>query len=158
MTDYFTILGLSPHFKQEDSDIKSAYFAKQRLFHPDKATSDTQRLHYVQQSADVNKAYHILKHPYSRLYYLLSLQGVDILHETAPSPTPSILMESMQWREDWQNCNSDAQKQAFKVRLEQAVDNALSSAVNALNADDKDAAVEAALRLRYLSKIKQELQ
>ncbi|MFM7853251.1 MAG: Fe-S protein assembly co-chaperone HscB, partial [Flammeovirgaceae bacterium] len=76
----------------DEAVIRNQYFAKQRQFHPDNAKNDKQRFEFLQISADINTAYHILKSPENRLYYLLKLQGVDILHEhNAPAPSPVIL-------------------------------------------------------------------
>lgn len=153
MTNHFTLLGFQPSFDIAPDALKAAYFKGQREYHPDKAISDKQRLAFMQQSADINQAYYVLKAEDSRLYYLLKLQGYDVLSEQATQPSPVLLMEIMELREAMMECGDMV---AFQADITSRIQATTQRAVQAYNAKDYDRAVEEALRLRYLTKINDE--
>nr|XP_026694636.1 uncharacterized protein LOC104266622 [Ciona intestinalis] len=66
--NFYTVLGVSP--KASPEDIKSSYFAKCKVFHPDKHRGD-QAMH--KRFVEVNEAYETLKDPLKRKEY-------DLLH------------------------------------------------------------------------------
>jgi molecular chaperone HscB len=154
MKNYFEMLDLPKSPSLDEVLIRNQYFAKQRQFHPDNAKNSKQRLEFLQISADINAAYHTLKSPENRLYYLLKLQGVDILSEhNMQSPSPAILMEAMELREEMLEANSDEAKQQFAQKLQAMRDELLNKAITAFENNDLQQATNHAMRLRYLSKI-----
>ena len=59
---YFELLGIVPAFNIDLSTLEKAYFAQQRLFHPDRLAGKTtpERMAALQRSADINRAYDAL--------------------------------------------------------------------------------------------------
>lgn len=154
MTNYFTLLELPEQFSLADSDLRRNYFSAQRKYHPDNAKNDSERLRFIQISADINAAYNTLKNPHLRLYYLLKLQGVDLLAENNNvNPPTHILLEAMELREE----ATEAQdKVAFINKLETLEQSLISQATHMLEAGELNHATNAALRLRYIHKIKED--
>jgi molecular chaperone HscB len=155
MENYFTLLGVAETTELDTHSVRDAYFAAQRRFHPDKASTPAERLHFLQLSADINAAYRTLRDEDSRLFYLLKLRGVDVLAEgSAAPPTPScILMECMDWREQMMEAETEVAKAAVRAALTSAKDSARMAAISALEKGDLSHAASSALRVRYLSKV-----
>ena len=154
---YFALLNLEEAITLNDVDLKKAYFKAQQQCHPDRARTNVQKLEFLQLSADVNQAYHTLKDFASRLNYILKLRGTDIDGEDAPNAPPSLLMESMEWREQWAACHDDNAKTAFQNMLDNKIEQYKNAAISAYKQNDLTAMVEAALYLRYLTRMKEEI-
>jgi molecular chaperone HscB len=155
MENYFTLLGVPESPEMDSAVLREAYFTAQRRFHPDKAATPEERLHFLQSSADINAAYRTLKDEDSRLFYLLKLHGVDVLAEGshAPPTHSCILMECMDWREQMMEADSPESKAQVRDALAIAKASAYGAAVAALSKNDVAEAASAALRLRYLGKV-----
>jgi Fe-S protein assembly co-chaperone HscB len=154
MTNYFTLLELPEQFALADSDLRQHYFALQRKYHPDNAKDNSERLRFIQLSADINAAYNTLKNPHLRLYYLLKLQGVDLLAENNNlNPPAHILLEVMELREEAMEAKD---KVAFISKLDTLEESLISQATHMLDAGELNHATNAALRLRYIHKIKED--
>jgi Fe-S protein assembly co-chaperone HscB len=160
MTDnYFAVLGLNEALLLDEAVLKKAYFKAQQRYHPDRATTDAERITYLQRSADINCAYHCLKTFDTRLNYLLKLRGIDIEStKDAPATPAALLMETMQWREKWMECDTQAQRVTFSASLDEKIMSHQQRALVAYNEINIPAMVEAALYLRYLSRMKQETE
>jgi molecular chaperone HscB len=103
ISEYFSLLSLNPSFDIDLQELEKAYFAQQRLFHPDRFVGKphAERLVALGKSADINKAYETLKNPLKRAQYLLHLQGIAVGtdHDTV-KPTQALLMEVIELREE----------------------------------------------------------
>jgi molecular chaperone HscB len=152
---FFDILGLKPRFDIDEEALEKAYFAKQRLHHPDKiAMSDkAARAKAVQVSMQLNDAYETLKNPLKRAEYLLISHQVIAANDHATISDPALLMQMMALREqmdeaannphDLLQCLEDTQKLAQQ---------SLASLQSAFSAEDFSAAKTAYLQLQYLHK------
>lgn len=73
-------------------------------------------LDYAQlQSSVINKAYHTLKDPLSRAQYLLKEQGIQV-NEGDSLSDPELLMEVMEFREELEEAQSEADIKPLKAR------------------------------------------
>lgn len=100
--DYFTLLGMKAAFAIDPQTLESAYFAQQRLYHPDRFVkkSPEERQAALLRCVDINAAYETLKKPLLRAQYLLHLQGIEVGTDSdTVKPSTRLLMETMQWRE-----------------------------------------------------------
>ena len=99
--NYFQLFDLPATFELDLTELGSRYLALQRKFHPDKyaAASNRDRLMSVQQTANINDAYHSLKQPLLRAEHLLALRGLKISHEQRSFTDPVFLMQQMELRE-----------------------------------------------------------
>ncbi len=156
--NYFSILDIEESVDIEPEVLNQAYFSQQRKYHPDKVASPDQRSVYLQHSADINTAYHTLKDTASRLYYLSSKHGYDILADASSVKTPAaLLMESMEWQESLESCHNS---ETLKKLTEQCLADIARTTEQAkmyMRAKDWKQAVEPLLRLRYLNRMNEQL-
>lgn len=99
MVNYFDILRLPEHFALDDAVLKTAYFARQRQYHPDRFVNKEpqERQYAMQRSIDVNRAYETLKDPLRRAQHLLHLQGIEVGGDNdTVKPSQAILVEAME--------------------------------------------------------------
>ena len=152
--NYFLLLDVPESADLDAALLREKYFEAQRRFHPDKANDPQERVRFMQLSADLNRAYQTLKQEDSRLFYLLSLKGVDVLADKpGVAVPPALLMEVMEWREQREEALSETQRQRLKesfVAKQQALHASCKAALE--RGDIQTAALEA-IRLRYLLKI-----
>ncbi len=157
MKNYFQLLELPENARLDAAHIRQQYFVLQRQFHPDNAKNTQMRLEFLQISADINTAYHILKDCELRLYYLLKLRGIDILADNPQdqgiAPSAAVLMEAMELREEMMEAATTEQKQQFASKIKLIRDNLLNQAIDLLAKNDMQKASNYAIRLRYISKI-----
>ncbi len=152
--NYFLLLDIPEAADLDAGRLREQYFSAQRAFHPDKARNAEERLHFLQRSADINRAYQTLKEEDGRLFYLLALSGVDVSADSAAFPVPPVLlMEVMEWREQAESADSEAERQSLTETFIDKQRELRTTCKAALAAGDLHAATEAALRLRYLSKL-----
>ena len=78
--DHFARLGLPAALDLDAAALDEAYFAQQRLWHPDRfvAKPAAERARASAEAAAVNDAYRTLKNPLTRAIYLADLKGVTI--------------------------------------------------------------------------------
>lgn len=120
---YFALLDLKPHFDINLNNLAERYRAKVALVHPDRFISASEREKRIalEQSANLNEAYQLLKTPSQRARYLLSLRGGNIPLETTVQD-PEFLMQQMQWHEELDDLNEQADIEKltnFKKRIKQ---------------------------------------
>jgi DnaJ domain len=67
ITDLYSILDVGP--ESTDEEIRKAYYAKTKTFHPDKARTEEDRILFEKRIKDINEAYKVLSDPDSRRQY-----------------------------------------------------------------------------------------
>jgi len=158
MRSLFDILGLPATFALNLATLEKAYFAAQRLTHPDRfiGKPEAQRLEAVTQSTLVNDAYETLKNPLTRAEHLLELQGIFALSDEAKVPS-AILMEMMELRERVMDAGADGAALAGMVAEIKALAAANETALGeSFAAADYAAATDETIRLQYLGKAMEE--
>jgi molecular chaperone HscB len=77
MQNHFERLGIPRRFSVDLSDLERAYLTLSRSVHPDYhlAGSDNDLAASLDLSASLNESYNILRDPFARAEYLLSLEG-----------------------------------------------------------------------------------
>ncbi len=96
MFDPFTLFGLKKQYDLDMELLEEAYFAAQKKTHPDQfsKSSSEEKAEASKRSADINRAYLILKDPLKRAEFLLRETNKDLF-----SHDPLFLEEVMQWKE-----------------------------------------------------------
>jgi len=96
MSDPFTLLGLEKKYDLDMKLLDKAYFDAQKKTHPDQfsKSSPEEKAEASKRSADINRAYLLLKDPLKRAELLLKEANRDLF-----SHDPLFLEEVMQWRE-----------------------------------------------------------
>lgn len=114
--DYFALLGVAPDYTIDLAELEKAYFAAQKLYHPDRfaGKSDAEKHTAAQRSVDINNAYKTLKNPLLRARYLLKEQGIIVgTDKDTVKPPQELLMEVMEWREEG---NLDVRSQVESIQ------------------------------------------
>lgn len=159
--DHFRRLGLGRSFAVDTAELDRRYFALQRQLHPDRFMKKTARERAVSQSqaASLNEAYEILRDPLDRAVYLLRLQGIEL--EPASGQTisdPALLMEAMEMREALSEAADAEAVQAVATQVEADRKVALDLLGRAFAGGDAKAARAQTLRLKYLTKLAEDIR
>ncbi|GHG62280.1 co-chaperone protein HscB [Alishewanella longhuensis] len=165
--NYFQLFDLPEQFELDLTELGSRYLALQKRFHPDNfaAGSERDRLLSVQQTANINDAYHSLKQPLLRAEHLLALRGLKISNEQRSFTEPAFLMQQMELREqlaevpeqtDPEQAIADIEQQLLKQR--KLLQNALSQALSARTTEQNQLAAELVRKLKFFYKLQQELE
>lgn len=161
--NHFALFGLEPAFGIDVARVEQAYRDLQSQVHPDRFShaTDAEKRLSMQWATHVNEAYQTLKQPVSRARYLLTLNGIETQEETNTAMPPAFLMEQMEWREAIGEARQAADAAEldqlhFKLRKElHSLQNRLGEQIDL----DKDfsAAAESVRKLRFLEKLKEEI-
>ena len=106
----FDIFGLEPLLAIDRAALDARWKDLQREAHPDRfatAPAAAQR-EAMQWSVRINEAYQRLKDPLKRAAYLCELNGAPIRAEDNTAMPPAFLMQQMQWREDLDDAETEA--------------------------------------------------
>lgn len=99
--DYFAFLGVPRRLTLDPADLEQRFRALSRQFHPDYFYNapPADRRASLERSSYLNDAYRTLKHPVSRIVYLLELEGVltpaDHTGGNASQQAPPALLEEV---------------------------------------------------------------
>ncbi len=162
MQNHFTLLELPEDFALDISALEKRYFEKQREFHPDrqagKGSAEKQRA--LLDSMAVNQAYQALKNPLLRAQHLLALHDIQVNTDGKDTlkPSPELLMEMMELREELSDCQSLPQLEKLEHYGAQEWDMMLAALAEHFATQHWESAGLAALRLRYLEKFREELR
>ncbi len=159
--DHFQRLGLERGFAVETAELDRRYFALQRQLHPDRFVKKTPRERAVSQiqAASLNEAYETLRDPLARAVYLLRLQGIEL--EPASGQTisdPALLMEAMEMREALSEAADDETVQAVAADVESQRKAGFDQLATAFAQNDTTRARTQALRLKYLTKLADDIR
>ena len=160
MTDYFSLLGLSPHFDLDLPVLEKAYLAQQRLYHPDRyiGRPALERQVALQRSADINHAYDLLKSPLKRAQYLLKLQGVSIgTDQDSIKPSQALLAETLEWREQLEEARLPDETNTFAKAIALAVERSVNIISVSYGEAMWEGMAQETLRLGYLLKTQEEV-
>lgn len=165
--NYFQLFDLPEQFALDLTELGSRYLALQKRFHPDNfaAASERDRLLSVQQTANINDAYHSLKQPLLRAEHLLALRGLKISNEQRSFTEPAFLMQQMMLREqlaevleqdDPEQAIADIEQQLSKQR--KLLQNQLNEALSAGTVEQDQLAAELVRKLKFFYKLQHELE
>lgn len=158
--NHFELFGLPVQFPLDGSLLASQFRELQKRFHPDNfsTASERDRLLAVQKAAQINDAYQVLKQPISRAEYLLSLNGLELAHETRTVNDPLFLMEQMELREELEEITDDALLFDFDTKVSTMFSNNLQQLEQELAAGDWNRAADRVRKLKFIAKLKQEIE
>lgn len=88
MDDYFQLFELPQKLSLDAARLKTLYYDLSRKHHPDfyQKKSPKKRLAATEKTSLLNKAYEILRDPFRRAEYVLSLAGQDVKKDLPVSP------------------------------------------------------------------------
>lgn len=162
--NHFELFGLQVGFAINLAMLDQNYRKLQSEVHPDRfaAASSAERVHSMQWATHVNEAYQTLKSPVTRARYLLQLHGIETLEETNTAMPAAFLMQQMEWREAIEDAinarNSDALDQLLRElrHAATALESELHESID--QQQDYAKAAEAVRKLRFLAKVRDEIE
>ncbi len=137
----FELFGVPERFEQERAAIDARWKELQREAHPDRFAAQgaaAQRI-AMQWSVRINEAYQRLKEPLKRAAYLCELRGAPIAAESNTAMPAQFLIEQMQWREELDDAQGEADLDVLEGQLKAARSDALER-IRKLLDEDNDAA------------------
>lgn len=160
---HYALFELQPAFDIDQEMLASRYRELARKVHPDRFADagETEQRHAIERSANLNEAYQTLKSPSRRARYLLTLEGREMPLE-ATVQDPAFLMQQMQWREELEELQEDADLPgivSFKTRLKAAQQD-LHDAFALIWRDEsqREEAERLVRRMQFLDKLTQEVR
>jgi len=97
MNNYFKTFDIPVEFDLDKSDLESRYLGLQKALHPDNFAnaSSNERLAAVNNIAQINAGYKVLKSPIERAEHIAQLNGVKVSEEHARIVDAEFLMQQM---------------------------------------------------------------
>lgn len=98
----FQTLGVEARFDLDRAVLEERHRALSKALHPDKhaGASASERRLALSRAIEVNEAFRALKDPIKRAEQLFVLAGVEVGETREPKPSPALLMEMMEAREE----------------------------------------------------------
>ena len=164
MQDYFSLFSLPQGFEVDRQLLDEHYRILQRTVHPDRYASagDQERRIAIQQAAEINEGYRVLKDPLARGRYLLELQGHAFDDEQATHQDPEFLMEQMELRESLEEVRAESDAfgrvQELITQIDTRMEQLTSSLAKALNEKDTETACLFLQRMQFFRKLAQEAE
>ncbi|MBL6664699.1 MAG: Fe-S protein assembly co-chaperone HscB [Rickettsiales bacterium] len=142
--NYFEIFDLEITTEINLDEIESKYLAFQQQFHPDKASTAD-----IEKSILLNEAFEVLQKPFSRLAYILKLNGIDINDDTkAPKVDGKTLQEVFELQEKFLEMSVED-----KQKLKEKVENLLTKSAQEINEENYEKAAQTLIKSKYFNKI-----
>ena len=162
MINYFTLFGVGQKYLIDKNELEKKYFALQLQYHPDRAVgkSEQEKIEIIKMSADINQAYASLMDDVERANHLLDIVGVRVNKEkdNTYKPSQALLVEQMELRERASDIESGNENKAELLsHIEAEFIGAQKDFNESFVNKDYSTAAQAAIKLRYLDKLKQEL-
>mmetsp|Transcript_20013 Transcript_20013/g.47727 ORF Transcript_20013/g.47727 Transcript_20013/m.47727 type:complete len:288 (-) Transcript_20013:986-1849(-) len=159
--NYFELLACPRRFDIDLKKLEQNYWRLQKRLHPDLFYGkEAMEKEYSQQQASLlNEAYNTLKKPDLRAQYLLELMGVDFSEGAKMPVDATLLMTVMELREELEDAGDEVEKlEDIGRRTRALVQETIVRAANAFNAENREAALDCATWLKYLSRLTEQLQ
>lgn len=160
MINYFELLGLEVNYFLDKDILELKYFQKQKQVHPDNFKIEAEIIKAIKESADVNEAYKILNDDVERANHMLALQNIFVNKERNNSFNPShaLLVEQMELREKASDIESGNENEAELLsHIEAEFIGTKKDFNNFYIANNLPEAAQCAMKLRYLDKLRAEL-
>ena len=102
MADPFDTLGVEPRFDLDLKHLETRHRTLSGALHPDRYSgkSASERRLALNRAIEVNSAWRTLRDPVERAESLLKRAGVAVGETAEPKPSPMLLMEMMEVREE----------------------------------------------------------
>jgi molecular chaperone HscB len=150
--DPFATLGVEPRFDLDLGEVARRHRELSRTLHPDRYTGApaAERRLALSRAIEVNDAFRIVKDPIRRAEALLVRAGVPVGETSEPKPSPALLMDMMEQREEL----GDARRRKDLAAVHALGEAMRAREVEALRAMGQALAGEARGALPYLGELR----
>lgn len=162
---HFELFALPATFMVDGEALSARYRELQRTMHPDRFASapDRERRLAMEQAAQLNEAFRVLRDPLARARYLLELRGHRFDDEHSTTRDPEFLMEQMELREALAEVRDSADPLArvgalmdqIAARLKAMTDQ-LGDLLGGDSAEAQREAVQTVLRMQFFRRLEEE--
>jgi molecular chaperone HscB len=150
---------MEPGYFIDKEELESKYLGLQMMYHPDRLTgkSETEKVAIIKRSADINEGYDVLRDDVERANHLLALTGFLVNREKDNSfkPSQNLLIEQMELRE---RAAEESDLGKLLDLVEEDFDRTRKEFSKNLDAKNFGEAAQSAMKLKYLDKLKTELE
>lgn len=158
--NFFALFDQPAQFQISLSDLQTRLHALQQAYHPDKATTESDKRLAETQSALINHAYQTLKAPDSRAGYLLEMvdQGANLDNSIVDL---EFLDTAMDLRIDLQSAIDDKDSdrlQALSTQINALMDTHARAFESAYDQKNWHDAIESTQKLKFLQKLTEDVQ
>jgi molecular chaperone HscB len=163
MSDPFETLGVEPRFDLDEKALAERHRALSGALHPDRYAGRpaAERRMALDKAIAVNAAWRRLRDPLQRAESLLANKGVAVGETVEPKPTPALLMEMLEVREelaDASRARDLARLARLGARMHEREQRTLARLAEGFTrGDDLPALVPVLGELRYLRRFFEEL-
>ena len=163
--NHFELFSLPQRYALDRAVLDARYRDMQRAAHPDRyaSASDQERRISMQQAAQINEAYEVLKEPLKRGRYLLQLRGHAIEDQQSSHQDPAFLMQQMELRETLAEIREQDDSLQALDRLAQDIhkqyrvlDSELAEALD--GGAESERALTLVLRMQFFKRLQEEAQ
>lgn len=164
--NHFELFSLPQHYAVDVERLDARYRELQRSVHPDRYASagDRERRISMQQAAQVNEAYQVLRDPLKRGRYLLELRGHSIDDQQRTQQDPAFLMQQIELRESLDEVRHEADPLSALHTLADKIGNQyraleadLAETLDRPDADSAEA-VTLVLKMQFFTRLHDEVQ
>ncbi|WP_394392379.1 co-chaperone HscB [Shewanella woodyi] len=165
--NYFELFSFTPTYQIDTALLAERYRELQRAVHPDKfanASEQDKRI-AVQRTAQVNDGFSTLKDPILRAEHMLSLNGIDLKHESTTVKDTHFLMQQMEWRESLEDISDSSDVDAAISDLHESfsdyakqIAEELSGLLSSTNEAELIQAADLIRKLKFMAKLQIELE
>lgn len=120
MENAFDLLGLPPRFDIDPQELHRRYVAACTAVHPDRFSDPLQQTQAAEQTAAINRAFHILSDPERRAWELLRILGQPGTAEEESPPT-ELLEEILNLREQLEQAREQSDLSTLSRLRDQAL-------------------------------------
>jgi molecular chaperone HscB len=163
--NHFELFSLPQSYVLDRTELDARYRYMQRSVHPDRyaSASDQERRISMQQAAQVNEAYEVLKDPLKRGRYLLELHGHAVGEQRGSHQDSAFLTQQMELRE----ALSEIRGQEDPLQALDQLAREIGSQYEALEASlaqafdagaDLEKAVTLVLRMQFYERLQEEVR
>ncbi len=163
MINFFELFGFKDEYEIDKDKLEDKYLALQMQHHPDRAVGkpDAEKQKFLQKSADINEAYQVLSDDVKRAESLLESKGILVNKEknNTHQPSHALLSEQMELRELAADIETGMYTKAEILERVKGEFESSKADFNGFYKSNKlDEAAEAAIRMKYLQKLEEELE
>lgn len=155
----FHMMGIPPSLEVNRELLEKNYLERQQQFHPDRfiKASATEQSSATQQTANVNRAYKILKDPVTRAEALLALQpGFEVKEDEGQAPA-GLLMRVIELREALEDAETTGALETLNDEVAVLHKETWASLTQTCQDKDWDSVQQQLIALHYWAKLLQEV-
>lgn len=152
--NYFEIFAVEPSYGIDKNHLKKKYLQLQAKFHPDRATSNAEKIKFLDESTRINAGYKILMDDYLRAEYLLEVNNKKITDDNSKNILSPEDLEVI-WMHNEQLDEAQSKEDLFSLEKKHLQDQAtlINDLLSSFDNKNISKALELTVKLKYLTNL-----